>query len=43
MAKIKTMTKAAAPVADIDNLTWDDWSAKQCSIENGPDCVACEG
>lgn len=30
--------------ADIDNLTWDDWSpAEICSIENGADCVACEG
>lgn len=30
--------------ADIDNLTWDDWSpAEVCAIENGPDCLACEG
>lgn len=29
---------------DIDNLTWDDWDTAQiCSIENGPDCAACEG
>ena len=34
------MTSTAA----IDNLTWDDWSAAEaCSIENGPDCMACEG
>lgn len=28
----------------IDDLTWDDWTpAAVCAIENGPDCVACEG
>lgn len=30
--------------ADIDNLSFDDWSAAElCSIENGADCAACEG
>lgn len=34
----------ATMTADIDNLTWDDWSAAEiCSIENGSDCMACEG
>ncbi len=28
----------------IDNLTWDEWIPAQiCSLENGADCVACEG
>ncbi len=27
----------------IDNLAWDDWSTVACAIENGADCVACEG
>lgn len=39
-------TTEALVEADIDNLTWDDWdtAAKAlCSLENGADCVACEG
>ena len=29
---------------DFDNLEWSDWdSAQTCLIENGADCVACEG
>lgn len=37
-------TSTATATADIDNLSFDDWSeAELCSIENGADCVACEG
>lgn len=31
-------------IADLDNLTWDDWTpAEICALENGADCAACEG
>ena len=35
----------AAPAASLDDLSWEDWDAAAlaCSIENGADCVACEG
>jgi hypothetical protein len=39
-------TATATATADIDNLSWDDWgtdAAALCAIENGADCVACEG
>jgi hypothetical protein len=37
-----TITADQTPDA-MDNLAWDDWDAAVCSLENGPDCAACEG
>lgn len=41
-----TTTPITAPTGGPtwDDLTWDDWTpAEACALENGADCVACEG
>lgn len=42
MDETTTARDTAAPTWD--DLTWDDdWTPAACAIENGADCVACEG
>lgn len=37
-------TRTETDSSAIDDLTWDDWTpAEVCAIENGDDCIACEG
>ena len=40
------MDENTSGTAAIDELSWDDWDltpAQACALENGADCVACEG